>query len=189
MVRVRIDAPRTTWQTDPYLETRFYRQTETGWLRTAPPAEFWGKMSTAETTYFTVTYWQRDAEAVAEVLASIDEQYEALCMELGLNPNDIDRVLRIRVQPVRFPSTDPILFRFQGNELNIPSPLQVPRPEKMTDTDVLRASITEPLAVHILDQQMVKRRDPSSWQPLRDGLRLWIRQEYGALPSAYQTAS
>ena len=70
-LRVRVDEPSTTPQTGSYLETRFYRLTEKGWQRTAPRTEFWGKMSAAETTYFAVTYWQRDTEAVAEVLAYV----------------------------------------------------------------------------------------------------------------------
>ncbi len=190
MVRVRINEPVADWQTGPFLETRFYRMSKVGWLRTAPRTELWGDMVTAETVYFHFTYWKRDANAAADVLGDIDERYVEMCARLGLHPEFRDEPLHILIQPASLAS-DPGLFHFQGDRLTIPSPLQMPVPEGIADADVLRASILEPLAVMVLDKRMARYTNCYSWRSLQDGLRLWIGQEYGFLPSAsrYQLRS
>jgi hypothetical protein len=49
---------------------------------------------------------------------------------------------------------------------------------------VLRASILEPLAVMVLDKRIAEYTNCQPWRSLQDGLRLWIGQEHGLLPSA-----
>ena len=186
MLRVRVDEPDAIWQTAPYLETRFYRLTETGWLRTAPRTEFWGKMTGGETAFVEFTFRQRDAHVVREVMADIDEEYLDLRAYFGLDPVPAGEMLHVSVQPMGIPGDEMGLFHFYDNQLTVPSPLQFPTPEGLSDADVLRASILGPLAVFVLDQRMIEDQNPSSWQPLRDGIGLWLRQEYAAVPSTYQ---
>ena len=186
MVRVWIDRPSIYEQNEPFLETRFYRLTKTGWMRTAPQEEYWGEEITAETDYFTLTYRQRDTVAVREVMTDIDERYVTLQAEFGLDPDPTGGQLRILVQPMVLPLTDPGLFRFQGDRLTIPSPLQLPALEGLTDADVLRASILEPLAEYVVSKILSQAQVQCQWRALAQGVRLWARQEYRVLPSAYE---
>jgi hypothetical protein len=186
MVRVRIDVPGTHGRNGAYLETRFYRLTETGWLRTAPQEEFWGKENSAETAYFTFTYRQRDAAAVREVISNLDEQYVAMRAEFGLETAPTDERLRIVVLPMILPLTDPALYHFQGDRLTLPSPLQLPAPEGLAGADILRASILEPLADHIPRQILSQNQVQCQWRALGRGVRLWARQQYRVVPSARQ---
>lgn len=186
LVRVRVDNPSEDWQIEPYLETRFYRQTGTGWLHTAPRLEFWGETTTAGSAHFAFVYRQRDASVVQAVMADIDERYTALCLELGSDPTFMAEPLHIIVQPASLPATDPGKFRFQGNRLILPSPQQMLAPAQMIEADVLRGSIMEPLAIRIVEAQTVESLDTRAWPVLRDGLSLWLRLEYGTLPSAFR---
>jgi len=56
-VAARVDPPAAHWVPVPYLETRFYRQHGGQWLRTTPPADFWGERRVLETEH--LRRWKR----------------------------------------------------------------------------------------------------------------------------------
>ena len=68
----------------PYQETRVYRKTKTGWIRTAPGADFWGGWESQESAYFSFRYRKRDTAAVTAAAAQIDQLYERVVRGIGL---------------------------------------------------------------------------------------------------------
>lgn len=52
------------WEYERYTETRFYRPSDNGWLRTLPPADFWGEQHTTTTPHFYLVYYDPDIQVV-----------------------------------------------------------------------------------------------------------------------------
>ncbi len=69
----------------PYRQTRFYRETDQGWLRTPPVAELWGPPRRLETAYFVWDYRQKDAAVVAKAAPKLDALYTTLRRNFGLD--------------------------------------------------------------------------------------------------------
>ena len=67
-----------------YRQTRFYRRTAAGWLRTEPDAALWGPMRSLETPFFVYHFRQHDAPAVIAVAPQIDALYTTMQRNFGL---------------------------------------------------------------------------------------------------------
>jgi hypothetical protein len=59
-------------------QTRVYRRTEAGWLRTAPSAAAWGPAHRLETSYFVFHYHDQDEWAVKAAALELDAAYPSL---------------------------------------------------------------------------------------------------------------
>ena len=155
----------------PYQETRLYRKTKTGWIRTAPSADFWGAWESQESIYFSFRYRKRDAPAVTAAAAQIDQLYERVYRRIGL-PLDPEAE-KIRVE-VRISGT---LSRgstrsASGRLLAVASPELLPRPLGLAPETVLAESVIHQVINLIIWEQM--DRIPGDWQTIRSGLRLWL---------------
>jgi hypothetical protein len=74
---VQVDLPAAEGQ--PALrQTRVYRRSEAGWVRTAPSAATWGPRRRLETDYFVFHYDEQDREAVKAAAAKLDALYPSL---------------------------------------------------------------------------------------------------------------
>ncbi|MEZ4709385.1 MAG: hypothetical protein R3A44_19405 [Caldilineaceae bacterium] len=84
---VIFDRPLPTgwWQLGPYRETRFYRQSHDGWLRTLPPAAFWGQERVLETNHLRFEFRERDAAAITAIANRMEEAYLSLRELLALD--------------------------------------------------------------------------------------------------------
>ena len=97
---VRVARPAIDWwQTSPYEETRIYRQTATGWVRTVPAAEFWGEPRAVETPNLRFEFHARDEPMVEAVAPRIEATFQAIYQTLGVAIPVRTRKLTIRIAP------------------------------------------------------------------------------------------
>ena len=94
---VRLTPPETHWVPVPYAETRFYRPSAAGWLRTPPPFGYWGTRQIVETRYANLEYYPTDAATVARVAATLDDLYVDIVSLLDRTPTP-NRQLNIAVE-------------------------------------------------------------------------------------------
>jgi hypothetical protein len=70
----------------PVRRVRFYRQTERGWVHTAPQESFWGKEVTLHADRFVARYHERDEPHVQAYLQRIQEITDQVCGALECSP-------------------------------------------------------------------------------------------------------
>ncbi len=87
------------WQTSPYVETRFYRRMDQFWVRTMPPAEYWGEPHVMRTAHLRFTYFDRDAAAVKAVAAELERAYVDMYAALGMDAPAPAEALTIALVP------------------------------------------------------------------------------------------
>ena len=115
------------WQTNPYREERFYRRAGQRWLRTVPPADYWGEPRQLETAHLRFLFYARDAEAVQIAADQLEAAYRDLYQLLGVtNPpaNATKLTVAISPQPVDrwagasdvYELTSPILARIPAGQ-------------------------------------------------------------------------
>ncbi|MFQ5854353.1 MAG: hypothetical protein ACE5LU_01735 [Anaerolineae bacterium] len=182
LVEVLVTQPGVPWAATPYRETRFYRKVEERWQRTAPGADFWGPQRVVETEHFRFVFHQRDAEAVGVVVDEVEGLYAALRHDAGLGPPATEERLTIEIVP----RTDMMYWRFTEDRLTVPSPALLPVPEELPDAARLIGTIAYPLARQVLDEALQQTQVKSGWQPMADGLRLWLGWDGSVMPSAWR---
>ena len=184
MATVRVNRPPVEWwQSSPYLETRFYQQTNKGWLRTLPPTDFWGPRHTMETTHLRFEYHQRDAYSVEPMIDSIESIYVALHELLGiptagdLNGNNAKPILAIKPDRVR-------IWASFGDQVEITSPVLAQIPEGLSRQDYVALQfineLTYPIIAKSRRQYNELHRDAGNrsnlrrWEFVIWGLRGWL---------------
>jgi hypothetical protein len=95
MVEVWTMASDDVWLPAPYRQTRFYQETELGWLAVVPPERFWQPRATLQAGRFTFVYGPRDAEAVLAAAQKVEAVDANLRMELGLPATN--ELLRVEI--------------------------------------------------------------------------------------------
>jgi hypothetical protein len=74
----------------PVRRARFYRQTEQGWVHTAPRESFWGAEAELRSGPFVATYYERDEPYVGPLLKAAVEIPDQVCGVLEcLTPNSL----------------------------------------------------------------------------------------------------
>lgn len=182
LIEVLVTDPGVPWTSTPYRETRFYRQVDGRWLRTAPVADFWGSERTVETDHFRFSFHQRDAEAVETVAADVEALYTDLRQGVGLGPPPADETLAVEVVP----RTDVTDWRFAEDRLTVPSPALLPVPEDHPDAARLSQSITYPLARHVLNKALGEVDIEPQWSTLVEGIHHWLTWDRESLPSGWR---
>lgn len=182
LIEALVTDPGVPWTSTPYRETRFYRQAEGRWLRTAPVVEFWGPEDTIETDHFQLIFRQRDAGAVEAVAADIEALYTNLRKDVGLGPAPADEMLTVQV----LPRTDVTDWRFAGDKLTVPSPVLLPVPKDRSDAARLSQSITYPLARRVLGEALAGTDIEPQWSVLAEGARHWLAWDREAMPSGWR---
>jgi hypothetical protein len=72
---------------EAYRQTRFYRNTDEGWLRIQPDDELWGAPRRLESSHFIWSFRQNDAQVIAAVAPQIDALYAELQRNFGFIPS------------------------------------------------------------------------------------------------------
>ena len=161
-----------TSESTAYRQTRFYRSTDAGWLRTTPNIAFWGAPHRLETNYFVFEFHQRDAQAVTAVAAQIDTLYTTMLTNFGLPVTSAGPKFRIEVSVTEIPGIIPARADTQAS-FRIPSPALYLAPVGLTDADLLTQALalllTERIAIRAVQYYTVQQE----WPPMLDGLRLW----------------
>jgi hypothetical protein len=161
-----------------YRQTRFYRHTSAGWLRTARDATLWGSARSLETPFLVYHFRQNDAPAVNAILAQIDALYNTMRRNVGLPLTPGAEKLIIEVSVTQSPGN----ARYQPHNdersmmayrLVVASPALYLAPVELTDADLLAQSIALPLFDLVLAQASDHHATGASWQPMVNGLRLW----------------
>lgn len=173
--QVRLRQPDVEWWRAKHLqEARFYRSTESGWLRTLPPDSYWGEHLTYETDHLRFVYRERDRAAVEAIMHEIDAAYVALYELLSVSLDADKPKLTVNIEPglVRRLVTG-------ENQIDVMSPVL----EKITDGQ----STADYLAESIMGRmtyQAIRDAYPSSsgrylyrWPIMIWGVRGWLRTE------------
>lgn len=177
--------------TDPaggvvYRESRFYRETAGGWLRSRPVEELWGDEGTLESEYFLFTFRRLDALAVAEAAPLLDKAYVHMHTVLGqFIPVDADPEEKVAVHVVMRNGSHGLWYTV-GEPLAVNSPRLMRLPEEISDGQALAESVA-----FALRRAAVNRATPQSrsYQPTPEflaGLRLWLAWEEGTLQADYR---
>jgi hypothetical protein len=156
--------------TQPYGQTRFYRQTAEGWQRTMPDANLWGAPRSLQSSHFIFNFRQNDAQVVDAVAPQIDALYTELQRHFGLTPSIEKLVIEVTVERITDAIPTP---RWALEPLVVPSPALYLAPVEMSDSAILAQSIALPLIEYVGEQAVKAHAIPSRWRPLLDGLHLW----------------
>lgn len=106
---------------EAYRQTRFYRHTAQGWLRTSPTAEAWGTPASLESTYFVFHFRQHDAAIVAEIAPLLDALYARIRGQFGLPPTPASAKPLVDISPTETPGA--------SMGVNTPGHYSVPSPD------------------------------------------------------------
>jgi hypothetical protein len=103
----------------PVRRVRFYRQTERGWVHTAPRSQFWGVAIELQYGDMRFRYHRRDEPYVSQVVDYIAEVAIDYCIKWGCSTSGSVLEVRFVIEP-----TDTLdqLPRLEGDELLIASP-------------------------------------------------------------------
>ncbi|MEZ4661788.1 MAG: hypothetical protein R2911_29910 [Caldilineaceae bacterium] len=211
---VVFDRPLPTgwWQLGPYRETRFYRQGPNGWLRTLPPAAFWGQERVLETNHLRFEFRERDAATIMAIANRIEESYLSLREVLALDEFEaIESAISRSASAISAtrnivnPATDSaapvekITIRLTleqvsgrgsyGNRLEVTAPLMLPSPADVTAVDFLTHTVISRLTTLAVDRLGTPNDDfianasfAYSWRNMRRGVRSWLRTELIGVP-------
>jgi hypothetical protein len=105
-----------------FRETRFYLRENDRWLRNLrPDVLLWsGQEEKVQTPHFDVTYALEDRDVLSPTLHQLEEDYQALCRDLGCPTNGQPLTFTLKLKTNEGPNTYPLLA---GNsELRLPSP-------------------------------------------------------------------
>lgn len=163
------------WQPDLYYETRFYRQTDNGWVRSLPEPEFWGANVLLESENLRFEVSERDAEMVSRVADRLDRTLLDLYATLDISlPETDDPLMTIVVAP------EPNAGSSAGfRRIVVPSPYFLwPKWVGYEDDDRFADYVVGRLASYAVSRRLSERN--SSWISfLHSGLGDWLAGHYG----------
>ncbi len=161
-----------SWQISPYREERFYRRLDQRWVRTVPPASYWGEARQLETNSLHFYYYERDEEAVKAAASKLDAAYPGIYAALGFGTHPIQKQ-QIAIVP------SPSRRWGAADQLEITSPLLAQIPNGQSDEDYLASEI-----MSWFTYRAIRDATPDSttrylyrWPILVLGLRSWLRDE------------
>ncbi|MBI3958108.1 MAG: hypothetical protein HY328_04805 [Chloroflexi bacterium] len=155
----------------PYQETRVYRETTSGWIRSAPGADFWGAWESQESAYFSFRYRKRDRGAVTAAALQLDLLYEQIYRSVGLSVDPEGEKMQVELR-ISGPFSRGSTRTASGRVLVVPSPELLPRPLSLSTERLLVESVIQQAINLVIWERM--ERIPGDWQSIRSGLRLWL---------------
>ena len=172
-VRIQQELPQW-WLSSPYRETRFYRPTTAGWLRTVPATEFWGQARAVETAHLRFEFYDYDFQNVMDIVDRVELAYVRAHGWLGLVPPKGDEKITVALLPE--------LVRGWGNSgyrLQVTSPALAKVPDGLSDADYLVQQIIGRLSSRLLGQLLAdhERNNAYQWRTLLWALSGWWRTE------------
>jgi len=176
IARVRVTHPESG---RVYRESRFYRETTGGWLRTQPDASLWGNPTTMESEYFVFHFRQLDKAAVAVAAPLLDAAYLHIHTALALPLRAIhDAESKIPIHIATVVEATAYHWYDRGKPLWVDSPWLLRLPDDMTDGNALAEMVASSLrrsAVNELLSPLSDMDEPTAG--LLGGLRLWLTWE------------
>ncbi len=151
-------------------QTLFYVQTAQGWRRTGPVAAFWGEPQTLDTSNLHFVFRSKDRAAVEQLAQGAEVLYVALRRATGESLAAADGRLTIEVVPGKVLSHE----TFLNGSVRLPSPRLFELAFGYTSEDVLGLLARKALARPMLDAALQRTAVKSQWEPLVEGLRLWL---------------
>jgi hypothetical protein len=155
-----------------YRQTRFYRQTESGWIRTDPEAALWGAERSLETPSFVFHFRQEDAPTVITVAPQIEGISTTLRRTVGL-PVTLGAEKMVIEVSVTEPPGHVLPWVPRPERLRVPSPAVYRAPVGVTDAELLAQSIALPLLAQVLAQANEQYAVKADRQLMLKGLYLW----------------
>lgn len=161
------------WQTNPYREERFYRRVDRRWVRTVPPAVFWGERRELHTDHLHFIFYERDAEAVMEAAPKLEKAYVGMYRTLGLPDAPTEKqIITILPHPIRRWSST-------VSQLEVTSPLLAQIPMEQSEGEYLAYDV-----MGWFTYRAIRDAAPDSgvrylyrWPILVWGLRGWLRDD------------
>ena len=141
-----------------YRETRFYRTTAQGWVRTSPQPSLWGATQRIEAGQIIVSYRKSDEETVESAMPTIIAIDRDIRRSLGLSQRGEGVNLYVDVVPENDHDTQ----RVTEHSVRIPSPALSPLPEGDNETDLLLATLRRALAQQAIAE--ASRNRPIDWR-------------------------
>jgi hypothetical protein len=160
-----------------FRQTRFYRETERGWLRTKPDPALWGVPLTLETDHLIWRYRRRDEAAVAPIAEQFDALYAQLQRDYGLAQSSEDDKQAIHVQVDYFPGLV-TAYQFSDDPIVVPSPAVYLVPMERAEADILGQTVALSLLKSMWAQAVAQHGIEPSWTFLA-GMSLWQMWEMG----------
>lgn len=175
---VRVEAlvtrPSTRWwRSSPYRETRFYRETDQGWLRTLPATSYWGAQQTTETEHLRFEYYAHDAPAIEPQIERLQAIYRELYNLLALDPATRDKWTFILV-PDRTDGRTSYHYRYEYT-----SPVLSEVPDDLSDQEFVAQMIVSTMASQAVygTTTMTRRHYLHRWEMIVWSLYGWLRSD------------
>ncbi len=170
-----------------FRESRFYRETGQGWLRSQPTAELWGESRTLESEYFVFTYGQLDGPAVVEAAPLLDRAYVHMHTTLGqVLPAAIRPDEKVAVHLVTQEGSYNHWYT-RGKPLAVNSPRLMLLPERVSDGQALAELVAVALRREAVNRAIVPHK--RIYRPTPDflsGLLLWLAWEEDMVQADYR---
>ena len=168
--QVGLATDRTAEGAIVFRQTRFYRETPHGWLRTRPDPALWGPSRNLETDHLIWRYQQRDEVAVLAVADELDTLYAQWRRDHALDKARTEKlVVHVRVDslPTRVTAQERA-----GTEVTVASPAVYLAPPAFADDEILAQAVALVL-LESLWAELVEQGDGPPTRGLLFGLHLW----------------
>ena len=180
---VQVMQPRINWwQASVQRETRFYRRAGYTWLRTLPPAEYWGNQLTLETPRLSLRYHAPDAQAVTAAAVQLEAAYLELHAMLGVEPPSAAKKIVVIVQPELVQTRS-----WAGGDIELTSPLLAQVDASQSDADYVASTVLNRIIAHTLNgERIMNAAQLQNWGLFLSALRGWLRAELLGLPTPWR---
>ncbi len=183
---VQVMQPRINWwQASVQRETRFYRRAGYTWLRTLPPAEYWGNQLTLETPRLSLRYHAPDAQAVTAAAVQLEAAYLELHAMLGVEPPSAAKKIVVIVQPELVQTRS-----WAGGDIELTSPLLAQVDASQSDADYVASTVLNRIIAHTLNgERIMNAAQLQNWGLFLSALRGWLRAELLGLPTPWRRSA
>lgn len=176
IVRVEglVTRPSTKWwRSSPYRETRFYRESAQGWLRTLPPESYWGARQTIETQHLRFEFTTYDAPAIQPQVAQLQMRYLELYNLLALDPATRYKWTFVLV-PERTDGRTSDYYRYEYT-----SPALSEVPDTLSNQEYVAQMIVSTMASQAVygSTSLTRRHYLHRWEMLVWSLYGWLRSD------------
>lgn len=175
LVKVLVTQPNNVWwRPNALRETRFYRQTAEGWVRTVPPESFWGQQQTAETAHLRFVFTNYDAQNVRPLVDQLESVYVKLNQLLGL-PLPENQKLLLVIKP---DTTTPWL-NSADKPIELASPATSSVPDNLSDQTYLLQTIGGRFITQAVTTKMSKPGESYNyrWRTMLRAVTTWLRAD------------
>lgn len=160
------------WRSSPYREMRFYREIGAGWVRTIPPASYWGQVQTLETAHLHFEFYGVDSQDMAEIAPQMEASFLQLYQLLAISVPASQSKLKFGIVPETASG-----WMAEGDAYEIASPRVSKVPDGLSDADFLGQNIMSHLVYRVLNSGQDGRSVTAvyRWRTMQWALSGWLR--------------